>query len=244
MRTANRRQKRVSFSATARVSVVALALLLPDEIRTGDSGKVDPRTHLEELARLGARKAFLTDSPDVYLEPRSLNRFFTTAIYRRLHGNAYFGYDYDEGFHFEGKEVQVEVLRDLTAGASFRAAYRLALEQALAAAGLEIKPAAPYQIGLCIVGIEPRQTSKTLPGVMVEAYLRNVQQKKAFFIRYGAGSRHSLAAAIRLSAEMLVSQLEARRTSRKGLGIRQEDRVSPRPIRESQAAEGGRDSSH
>ena len=47
---------------------------------------------------------------------------------------------------------------------------------------------------------------------MVEAYLRNAQQKKSFFIRYGAGSRRSLAAAIRLSAEMLVSQLEARRS--------------------------------
>ena len=221
MRTANRRPNRISSSATARVSVVALALLLPDGIRAADSGKVDPRTHLAELARLGARKAFLTDSPDVYLEPRSLNRFFTIAIYRRLQGNAYFGYDYDEGFHFEGKEVQIEVLKDLTASAVCRAAYRLALEQALAAAGLEVKPAAPYQIGLCIVGIEPRQTSKTLPGVMVEAYLRNAQQKKSFFIRYGAGSRRSLAAAIRLSAEMLVSQLEARRRSRDGAATRQ-----------------------
>jgi hypothetical protein len=74
---------------------------------------------------------------------------------------------------------------------------------------------------------------------MVEAYVRNIQQKKSFFIRYGAASRRGLAAAIRLSAEMLVSQLEARRTPRTGSGIRQEDRVSPRPIRESQAAEGG-----
>ena len=62
------------------------------------------------------------------------------------------------------------------------------------------------------------QTSKTLPGVMVEAYLRNVQQKKSFFIRYGAGSRRSLTASIRLSAEMLVSQLETRRRSRELAG--------------------------
>jgi hypothetical protein len=203
--------------------VVAVALLLPGAIPSADKGKIDPRAHLAELARLGARKAFLTDSPDVYLEPRSLNRFFTVAIYRRLQGNPYFGYDYDEGFHFEGKAVQIEVLKDLTASAGCHAAYRLALEQALTAAGLEVKAAAPCQIGLCIVGVEPRQTSKTLPGVMVEAYLRNAQQKKSFFIRYGAGSRRGLAAAIRLSSEMLVSQLEARRTSREGTVTRREE---------------------
>ena len=42
----------------------------------------------------------------------------------------------------------------------------------------------------------------------------NAQQKKSFFIRYGAGSPRSLAAAIRLSAELLVSHLERHRTSR------------------------------
>ena len=66
--------------------MVVLTLLLPDGIRPADSGKADRRTHLAELARLGARKAFLTDSSDVYLEPHSLNRFFTIAIYRKMQG--------------------------------------------------------------------------------------------------------------------------------------------------------------
>src|SRR5437867_7741014 len=210
MRAANGRPQHIT-TGVARAAVAALALLLTAAIPAADSMKVDPRAHLGEMARLGARKPFLTDSPDVYLEPRSLNRFFTVAIYRRLEGNAYFGYDYDEEFDFEGKAIQIEVLRDVTPGAGCRAAYRLALEQALAAEGLEVKAAAPCQIGLCIVGMEPRETSKTLPGVMVEAYLRNARKKKSFFIRYGVGTQRGLAAAIRLSAEMLVSQLETRR---------------------------------
>src|SRR5437867_6075687 len=157
MRTVNRRPKLYSLGAVACPAAVALALLVPAAIPAAEGVKVDPRAHLGEMARLGARKRFLTDSPDVYLEPRSLNRFFTVAIYRRLAGNAYFGYDYDEGFAFEGKAVQIEVLKDLTPGAGCRAAYRLALEQALAAEGVEVKPAASIQIGLCIVGIEPRE---------------------------------------------------------------------------------------
>jgi hypothetical protein len=191
---------------------IVLAILLPIAMRGGDSPKkVDPRAYLTQLSRLGARKPFLTDSPDVYLEPGSLNRFFTEPIYRRLEGNAYFGYRYDEGFGFEGTEVQIEMIRDLTPRAGCVTGYRLALEKALTAAGLEFKPTAPYQIGICIVGIEAQETASTLPGVMAEAYLRNAREKKSFFIRYGAGSPRSLAAAIRLSAEMLISELQARR---------------------------------
>ncbi len=185
-----------------------------------ERGKVDPRQYLAELARVGARKPFLVDSPDVYLEPRSLNHFFTEPIYRRLQGNAYFGYDFDEGFRFEGKAVQIEALKDLTPGSLCYAAYKLALERALGASGLEVRPAATCQIGVCIVGVETRETEKTLSGVMVEAYLRNVQQKKSFFIRFGAGSPRGLAAAIWLSAEMLVSQLESRRRSDERAGTR------------------------
>ena len=192
----------------SRAFAFAIVLLMP----VGVQGQGDARTQLTEIARLSSRKPFLTDSPDVYLEPKSLNRFFTTAIYRRMEGNPYFGYDCDEGFRLEGKAVQIEVLRDLTASEACRKAYRLALEQALTAAGLELKPSAPCQIGVCIVGMESRATDKTLEGVMVEAYLRNAQQKKSLFIRFGAGSPRGLAAAIRISAEMLVSQIVARRS--------------------------------
>jgi hypothetical protein len=197
-----------------RLFVSIIALLFPVAIYSADPPqKVDPRAYLVDLTRLGARKPFLTDSPDVYLEKESLNRFFTDAIYRRLEGNAYFGYRYDEGFVIDGAAVQIEIIKDLTFGAGCSAAYRLALGNALSAAGFEIKSNAPCQIGVCIVGIEERETDDTLPGVMVESYLRNAQQKKSLFIRHGAGSPRGLAPAIRLSAEMLVSELEARRKS-------------------------------
>lgn len=193
-------------------AMVVLALLFPIAIHGQDSTKkVDPRIYLGELSRLGALKPFLTDSPDVYLEPQSLNKFFTEAIYRKLQGNPYFGYRYDEGFVFEGEAIQVETIKDLTPGTVCAGAYRLALEKALTAAGLQINPEAACQVGLCIVGIEERETTKTIPGVMVEAYLRNVQLKKSFFIRYGAGSPRGLPAALRLSAEMLISELQHRR---------------------------------
>ncbi len=106
----------------------------------------------------------MTDSPDVYLEPKSLHRFFTERIYRKLQGNAYFGYEYDEGFLLAGNQVQIEVLKDFSRGACCQNAYRIALEQALQAQGLVINPRAPHQIGVSIVGVERQETPNTLPG--------------------------------------------------------------------------------
>jgi hypothetical protein len=165
----------------------------------------DFRAGLGELARLGATKPFLKDSPDVYLESKSLGHFFTDNIYSRLEGNAYFGYRFDEGFKCGDPDVSIESIKDLTGTAG--AAYRLALEQALT--NHRIKANAACQIGVCVIGVEAKETEKTLPGVMVEAYLRNSSTKKSFFIRFGTGSPRGLAAAIRLSASMLVAELEA-----------------------------------
>ena len=203
--------RQLSLRPLAQRSAVIMLLFCSGTVHAEVRAKVDPREYLLELERLGTRKSFLIDSPDVYLERRSLNRFFTESIYRRLQGNVYFGYDYDEGFRLEGKAVEVEVLRDLTPGSACRGAYRLALQQALVAAGLDDKSAAPCRIGLCIVGMESQETTKTLPGVMVEAYLRNSRLRKSYFTRYGAGSPRGLAAAIRLSAEMLTARLTAHR---------------------------------
>jgi len=161
------------------------------------------------LSRLGAVHPFMKDSPDVHLEPQSLGRFFTDRIYQRLEGNMYFGYRFDEGFTTcAEKEVSIEEIEDLTETTG--AAYRRALEMSLEAANYKIKPGAACRIGLCIVGVEAKETDKTLSGVMIEAYFRNASEKKSFFIRFGAGSPRGLAGAIQLSAEMLVAELEKR----------------------------------
>jgi hypothetical protein len=168
--------------------------------------EADLKNGLVHIMRISAKAPFLKDSSDVLLEPQSLNQFFTDRIYQKLEGNAYFGYRWDEGFTCNKREVSIEEIRDLTKTTAD--AYRLALEQALSE--YEIKPFAACQIGLAIVGVETVKTKDTLSGVMVEAYLRNAGTKKSFFYLYGAGSPRGLAAAIRLSAEMLAAELEGR----------------------------------
>ena len=106
---------------------------------------------------------------------------------------------------------QTRSLEDITDGKRCSSAYRLAIENALSVAGLTINPKASCQIGICIVGIEERETEQTLSGIMIEAFLRNSTLRKSFFIRYGAGSPRGLTPAIRLSAEMLIAELQGKR---------------------------------
>ena len=189
------------------VKISLLLVLCPLALfaQTVESEK-DLKEGLVHAMRISAKKPFLKDSSDVLLEPQSLNHFFTDRIYEKLEGNAYFGYRFDEGFSCHKREVSIEEIKDLTGKTAD--AYRLSLEQALFE--YEIKKDAACQIGVAIVGVEAAETKDTLPGVMVEAYLRNADTRKSFFMRYGAGTPRGLAAALRLSTEMLIAELEGR----------------------------------
>ena len=184
--------------------ILSPVALFSQEIQMSDA---EFKEGIAFIARVSAKKPFLKDSSDVLLEPKSLNQFFTDRIYERLEGNAYFGYRYDEGFTCANEtEVAITEIKDLT-GAT-EAAYRFALEKSLEADGYTINPKAVCQIGLCIIGRETEETGATLPGVAVEAYLRNASTKKSYFIRFGSGSPRGMAAAIRLSAAVIVAELE------------------------------------
>ena len=160
------------------------------------------------IGRMTEQRPFIKDSLDVIHEKQSLNNFFTDRIYERLKGNAYYGYTWDEGFNCSNREVSIEEIKDLSG--KYEKAYRLALEQSLTAGGYKINPKSVCQIGLAIVGAEPVETEKTLPGVLIEAFLRNAQLKKSFFIRFGTGSYEGFTVAIRTSAARIYSELEER----------------------------------
>ena len=195
----------IRFAKTILFLFFTAAALFAQE-KTAGMTEAEFKEGLLVLARMSETKPFLKDSPDVYLEPKSLGQFFTDKIYQRLEGNGYFGYRWNEGFTCDKREVSIEEIKDLTETTG--AAYRAALEMALSGADYKIKPGAACQIGLAIVGVETKETDRTLPGVMVEAYLRNTATKKSFFIRYGSGSPRGLAGALQLSAETLVAELE------------------------------------
>ena len=154
------------------------------------------RRDLEFLAKVAAVRPFLEDCPDLKTNPRSIGQFFTPEVYARLRGNAYYGYQHDEGFAWPGGAVCLEPVRAVTSTQPYREAFGQALQEALRQRGLRLDQRTDVRVGLCLVGAEPRQTVQSLPGVMLEVYFTNHKTGKSFFWRFGVGSRDGFSAAL------------------------------------------------
>jgi len=154
------------------------------------------RRDLEFLAKVSTVRPFLEDCPDLRTDPQSIGRFFTPEIYARLKGNAYYGYQYDEGFAWPGGAVCLEPVRAAPSARPYVEAFSQALREALRQRGLRLESRAAARIGLGLVGAEPRQTTQTLPGIMVEVYFTNTTKNVTFFWRFGVGSRDGFSAAL------------------------------------------------
>ena len=154
------------------------------------------RRDLEFLAKVTAVRPFLEDCPDLKTDPRSIGRFFTPEVYARLRGNAYYGYQHDEGFTWPGGAVCLEPVRAVPSTKLYVEAFGQAFREALLQRGLRLDQRAGVRVGLCLVGAEPRQTVQSLPGVMLEVFFTNQKTGKSFFWRFGVGSRDGFSAAL------------------------------------------------
>jgi hypothetical protein len=153
--------------------------------------KLPEQKQLEFLAITTMSKKFLTDSPDVIKEKQSLYQFFNKEIYENLRGNYLLGYLYDEGFNFSGNTVTIDVVKTIPSTEKYKRAFKKALEFSATDNNILIRDC-PYHLGVCIVGVEPKNTKSTLAGVMLEVYITNQKYKKTFFYRFGTGSKKGL----------------------------------------------------
>jgi hypothetical protein len=154
------------------------------------------RRDLEFLAKVAAVRPFMEDCPDLKTDPRSIRQFFTPEVYARLRGNAYYGYQHDEGFAWPGGAICLEAVRAVTSTKPYVEAFGQAFRESLQQRGLRLDQRASVRVGLCLVGAEPRQTVQSLPGVMLEVVFTNQKTGKSFFWRFGVGSRDGFSAAL------------------------------------------------
>jgi len=171
------------------------------------------RWDLEFLAKVTAVRPFLEDCPDLRTDPQSIGRFFTPEVYARLRGNAYYGYQYDEGFAWPGGAVCLDPIQSVGSTRPYREAFTQALREALRQRGFRLENRAAARIGLCLVGAESRQTVQTLPGIMVEVYFTNAAKNVTFFWRFGVGSRDGFSAAL-VDASDIIAELLLQKVSK------------------------------
>lgn len=171
------------------------------------------RRDLEFLAKITAVRPFLEDCPDLRTDPQSIGRFFTPEVYARLRGNDYYGYQYDEGFSWPGGAVCLDPIRSVSSTQPYQEAFTQVLREALRQRGFRLESRAAARIGLCLVGVETRQTFQTLPGIMVEVYFTQTRTGKSFFWRFGVGSRDGFSAAL-VDASDIIAEFLLQRVSR------------------------------
>ncbi len=174
-----------------------LLFLCPALAQAPAKQKAEPsRRDLEFLAKVAAVRPFLEDCPDLRTDPRSIGQFFTPEVYARLRGNAYYGYQHDEGFAWPGGAICLETVRAVPSTKPYVEAFGQAFREALRQRGLRLDQGASVRVGLCLVGAEPRQTAQSLPGIMLELFFTNPKTGKSFFWRFGIGSRDGFSAAL------------------------------------------------
>ncbi len=171
------------------------------------------RRDLEFLAKVTAVRPFLEDCPDLRTDPQSIGRFFTPEVYARLQGNDYYGYQYNEGFSWLGGAVCLDPIRSVSSTQPYQEVFTQVLREALRQRGFRLESRAAARIGLCLVGVETRQTFQTLPGIMVEVYFTQTRTGKSFFWRFGVGSRDGFSAAL-VDASDIIAEFLLQRVSR------------------------------
>ena len=142
---------------------------------------------LEFMRRMAEFRPFLEDSPDVQADPKTIGKFFTPDIYRKLRGNPFFGYRHDEGYTPPaGTTVRLRVVRCVPELTHYEAALRYALVAGAVDAGLRPVGRSDLETGVCLLGVD-RTARPGLAGVLLEAYMLNVRTNKARYIRYAFG---------------------------------------------------------
>ncbi|HQG93502.1 MAG TPA: hypothetical protein PLN27_17765 [Acidobacteriota bacterium] len=158
---------------------------------------------VEFMRRVAEFRPFLEDSPDVQADPKTIGKFFTPDIYRKLRGNPFFGYRHDEGYTPPaGKTIRLRVVRTLPALKHYEAALRYALVAGAVDAGLQPGGRSDLETGVCLLGVD-RTSRPGQAGVLLEAYMLNVRTNKARYLRYAFG-RPELDETLLLAAAFLM----------------------------------------
>jgi hypothetical protein len=191
------------------IPLLLLLLCAPCPADQGQKRGQNPLRHLPRLQKsrlirlLYDFKPFLQIAADVNY-PQTLNLFFTGSVYRRLKGNPFLGYLFDEGVNFRPTHVCLTV-----DGADHLKKYTGILNEILVEynRSLRFSKQAPFSLHLFIVDITPHKSRGLIPSITLEVALRDNRSKKSFFIRFSTGHAGGLFEALQLAVKRIYINL-------------------------------------
>jgi hypothetical protein len=147
---------------------------------------------------------FISHSPDWKHAPETTNHFFTTPIYKKLKGNFLKGWEYDEGFVMESKSIQLLPVQGVGESRRYIDEITVQIKRGFAKRGIKIQDNANTRLSLCLVGVEPVISPQSLPGIIIEMYVKNKRSRKAYLFRFATGKKTGLPDALKDAADIII----------------------------------------
>jgi len=134
------------------------------------------------------RGPFLKKSADIKFRPETIGKFFNEKIYKKLKGNDILGYQYDDGFSRESDTVCLKIMRFFNGTKKFKNVFLKAIDIVFHKYGIRRNLNSNIELGIALLDVESEKSSRSLPGCMIEYYLKNRRTGKFFFHRLGTGN--------------------------------------------------------
>jgi hypothetical protein len=165
---------------------VGSALIAQEE----DSSGLSEKDKAELVKMVFTPKPFM-ESADVRMYPETMV-LFKNSIYEKMKGNVFLGYQHDEGVSVDTKVVQLVQLESLQGFEEYKAPFFEVMKRAWGKEGMSLVEKSHIKMGIAIVSVVPEKTEESFPGLVLEYYILNEKQNKAFYGRKYSGKLKGL----------------------------------------------------
>lgn len=159
---------------------------------------------IKDVIRQGS---FIETSSDFKFRPQTIGKFFNKKIYKKLLGNDILGYIYDEGLKTGSKNVYLKVIKYFNETEKYKNEFSIALKMVFKRYGIRFNKDGEVEIGIALLDVDPKISGKSLPGGMIEYYLKERKSGKYLFHRLGTGNKKGLKYAFMELAIIIVNFL-------------------------------------
>ncbi|MEN8153481.1 MAG: hypothetical protein ABFR75_05610 [Acidobacteriota bacterium] len=141
------------------------------------------------------RGPFLKKSADPRLKPYTIGKFFNNKIYKKLYGNDILGYIYDQGFAGISDKISVKIFKTTDRTRKYKSKFINILIAFLKKNKIRFVKESNVEMGIAMLDVDDGSSGRSLPGVLIEAYLKNNKTNKFIFHRIGTGKKSGVEAA-------------------------------------------------
>ncbi len=178
---------------------VIIILFIPTKgIERNFMKKIDNFDFLNEKQKIRILKdviergPFYKKSADLKYRPETIGKFFNEKIYKNLIGNDILGFIFDKGFHLNDKNLRISAVKFFNGTTKYKAGFMTGLMSIFKRFKIIVKKDAGCELGVAVLDINEKGSEKSLPGITVEYYLKNLKTGKYLFHRFGTGSRKGI----------------------------------------------------